>query len=212
MNKQTKYLKNFTKIIIIFFIMAFPIKSYTQKFKSIHFPEKMWIVTHPFVAVKAWKISKEARLISNGAINDSDLDGDYNGGQVDAFRHTLWMAMLSQKIKSKKVRKLGEAHEKGNKIDFRKKKLEEGSLPDSVACEMDLRNNQVGINIGKNNKDMPIEELQLFVKKTVLKGNCWIIRKDKDGLFSDENHKIIPEKEWKGKWITPKVLVPSNEK
>ncbi len=207
-NKIPKY---FTKIIILLIIMAFPIKNYAQKFKDLHRPEKIWIITHPFVVLKSWKISKEARQISNGAINDPDFDGDYNGGQVDAYRHTLWMAMLTQKMSPRKAEKLGIAHEKGNKIDYDKKLLEEGKLPDSVACEMDLRNNRIGIDIGKANKKTPSVELQKIVKKAVMEGKCWKINKNIDGLFLDKNDNIIPEEDWKGKWISPKILVPSNK-
>ncbi len=203
-------MKNLTKIILLLIVMAFPIKNYAQKIKNIHCPEKIWILTHPFIAKKAWGISKEARMLANGAINDTDLDGDYNGGQVDAYRHTLWMAMLTQKIKAKKAKKLGIAHEKGNKIDFDKKKLEEGKLPDSVACEMDLRNNKVGIEIGKENKDISIDELQKIVKQAVLVGKCWKINKNSEGQFLDKNNELIAEEDWLGKWISPKILIPSN--
>jgi len=191
--------------------MAFPIKNYAQKIKDIHRPERIWVICHPFSVLKAWKISKEARLIANSHINDPDFDGDYNGGQVDAFRHTLWMAMLTQKTSARAAEKLGIAHEKGNKIDYDKKLLEEGKLPDSVACEMDLRNNKVGINIGKKYKKTPSDELQKIVKQAVLDGECWIINKDTNGQFLDENDKLIPEEKYIGKWITPKVLVPSNK-
>lgn len=191
--------------------MAFPIKNYAQKIKDIHRPEKIWVILHPFSVLKSWKISKEARLIANSHINDPDFDGDYNGGQVDAFRHTLWMAMLTQKTSARTALKLGIAHEKGNKIDYDKRLLEEGKLPDSVACEMDLRNNSVGISIGKENKKMPAKELQKIVKQTVLEGKSWKINKNKDGQFLDKNDRLIPEEQYLGKWITPKVLVPSNK-
>ncbi len=204
-------MKYFTKIIILLLIMAFPIKNYAQKIKDIHRPERIWVIFHPFSVLKSWKISKEARLIANSHINDPDFDGDYNGGQVDAFRHTLWMAMLTQKTSARTAEKLGIAHEKGNKIDYDKRLLEEGKLPDSVACEMDLRNNRVGIEIGEENKKMPSNELQQIVKRAVLEGECWKINKNKYGQFLDKNNQLIPKEQYLGKWITPKVLVPSDK-
>lgn len=201
-----------TKIIILLIIMAFPLKNYAQKIKDIPRPERIWVITHPFVAYKAWKITGEARQITSGKIHDPDLDGDYNGGQVDAFRHTLWMALLSQKMKAKKARKLGIAHEKGNEIYYKKHKLEDGSLPDSVACEMDLRNNEVGLSIGSQNREATKEELQELVKQAILSGKCWKISKNKAGDFLDKNNKPIPKEQWKGKWVTPKILVPSDTK
>ncbi len=190
--------------------MAFPIKNYAQKVSNLHWSEIWWVATHPFITKKTLKISNEVREISNSYIKSDELDGDYNGGMVDAFRHTLWMASLVQEISPKAAYKLGVAHEKGNKKDFEKKILEEGKLPDSVSCEMDLRNNNVGIEIGQKfygeNKDSLIN----IVKNAVKKGQCWKIKKDVFGNFVDDNNNLIPDADWKGKWLTSKVLVPSN--
>lgn len=194
--------------------MSINIKSLAQStiksFFNLHFPEKIWVLTHPFIAVKTMKITNLSSEISTEAITDTDLDGDYSGGQVDAFRHTLWMAMLSQKINPKKAYKLGVAHEKGNEIDYKKKTLEEGFLPDFVSCEMDLKNNNIGIEIGKNNKNASLEDLKLIVKQAVLSGECYKIKKDKNRNFLDKKGNIIPEEDWKGKWNNPKVLVKSD--
>ncbi len=190
--------------------MAFPIKNYAQSIKNIHFAEVWWVATHPFIAKKTYKISKQVRQTANEHIKDSELDGDYNGGMVDAFRHTLWMAVLVQEIRPKAVYKLGIAHEKGNKKDFEKKILEEGKLPDSVSCQMDLLNNQVGIDLGLQYLGQPYDTLVQIVKHAVKSGKCWKISKDSLGNFLDEQGNFIPESEWKGKWITPKVIVPSD--
>jgi len=181
-----------------------------QRISNLKYPEKIWVLKHPFITPKTMKLSSLASKIASDAIEDKDMDGDYSGGQVDAFRHTLWMALLAQKINPKKAYQLGVAHEKGNKVDFKKKKLEEGLLPDSVSCEMDLRNYNVGIEIGKKYKTASVEEMKIIVKYAVIDGQCWKIKKDKDRTFLDENGNIIPEEEWKGKWINPKVLVKSN--
>ena len=190
--------------------MAFPVKDYAQNLKSLHFSELWWVATHPFVTKKVLEISRLARDTANAHITDPELDGDYNGGMVDAFRHCLWMALLVQEISPKAAEKLGKAHEKGNYKDFKQKKLEEGKLPDSVACEMDLRNNQKGIEIGQIYYGEDFDTIMQIVKKSVKNGECWKIKKDKFGNFIDQNGNIIPEKDWKGKWITPKVLVPSD--
>ncbi len=196
---------------IFFYSKAFS-QRYWQQFKGLHTPEKLWILRHPHLAKKTFYITKRASQLATEAINDPQLDGDHNGGQVDALRHTLWMAMLTQKINKKAAKKLGIAHEKGNEIDFKKKLLEEGKLPDSVSCEMDLKNNLIGIQIGTMNKNAEIPELFNIVKKAVLNGDCFIIKKDKNGNFLDQNNNIIPPEIWKGKWEPPKIIVPSNNK
>jgi len=178
--------------------------------KYIHISEVWWITTHPFIAKKSWAVSEQAKDMANDHISDPKLDGDGNGGMVDAFRHCLWMTLLVQQIKPKAAIKLGKAHEKGNYRDFKKKKLEDGSLPDSVSCEMDLRNNLVGIELGQEYMGTDLETLSQLVENAVITGRCWKIKKDTLGRFLDKLNELIPDKDWKGKWITPKQLVPSN--
>lgn len=190
--------------------MAFPLKEYLQNLKYMHFSEFWWLITHPFIAKKTLDISKQARNITNEFIEDTELDGDDNGGMVDALRHCLWMAMLVQEIKPKAAIKLGNAHEKGNYKDFKKKILEEDSLPDYISCKMDLKNNLVGIELGNEYLGSDLDTIIQMVKKAVINGDCWKIRKNSMGRFLDENGSVIPQKDWLGKWITPKILVPSD--
>lgn len=199
-----------SKILIFLIIMSFPVKHYAQSIKNMHISEIWWTASHPFIAKKAYNISKQARDIANSHISDTTLDGDYNGGMVDAFRHTLWMALLVQDIKPQAAYKLGLAHEKGNYKDYKKKTLEEGSLPDSVSCAMDLKNNSIGLDIGQQYMGVDKDTLIQVVKSHVRRGKCWKIKKNSLGYFLDENDNVIPDTLWKGKWISPKVLVPSN--
>ena len=93
-----------------------------KSFRTLSGPEKYWIITHPFIAKKVWKITSHTLAITKEVINDSLLDGDEAGGQVDAFRHAFWIASLSQKICWRKALSLGKAHEKGNYRSFKKGK------------------------------------------------------------------------------------------
>jgi hypothetical protein len=197
-------------LITSFFVQsltAFAQDSAFKSFKEISCAEKWWVITHPFVAKKALKISQLARIKTDSIQQKNILNGTGNGDQVDAFRHTFWMAKLTQAIGSKKARKLGVAHEKGNKRDFKKGNKEEGSLPDKISSEMDLFNNTVGIAIGKERP----ENLVQFVIEEVKKGNCKIIKKDTLGNFLDCDGNIIPTESLKGKWENTKCLVKSNE-
>ncbi len=172
--------------------------------------EIWWILTHPLRAYPVWKISIQVREIANRHITDPELDGDYAGGQVDALRHILWMALITQRYGARFARKLGLTHEKSNKLDFKKRKLEEYQLPDAASMMMDLYNNEIGIDLGSHLPKLPVEELVGEVKKLVLNGKAWVIKKDKDGNFLDVNGQIISKSLWLGKWNTPKVLVHSD--
>ena len=183
-----------------------------KKIKTLSFHEKTWVIFHPFVAGKALRISENVRYIAEKMSSDTRLDGISNGGTLDAFRHVFWMASLSQQIRWRKAYKLGKAHEKGNKADYRKKRNEEGYLPDAVSCEMDLWNNDVGIEIGRRSRNIPENELKHLALEAVIKGKCRIVKMNTEGNFLDESGKIIPLDEWQGKWENGRCLVGSDWK
>ena len=202
------------QILILFFysINSYAVaqKSIVKQFLDIHYPEQIWVLFHPFVAKEALAIAHNARAVSTEMRNDPDLDGDYSGGQVDAFRHAYWMATLGAAIGERKARWLGKAHEKGNKIDFAKSKLEEGALPDFKMSEMDLANNEVGLRLARQHKNYNDEQFKVLVKERVIAGEMFIVKKNAKGQFLNSKGKIISEDEYYRLWHTPKKLVPSN--
>ena len=185
---------------------------FVKRFFKLRYPEKIWVLSHPFIALKATKTSSEAQKNANQLINDPILDGDYNGGQVDAFRHAFWMATLTLQFGEKKARNLGIAHEKGNRIDFLKLTHEEGTIPDSISSAMDLKNNEIGIKIALSNPHITIDELKQLIIEKILNGELWIINKDNHGNYLDWENNVIDLAKWKGKWYNPKILIPSNQR
>jgi len=181
-----------------------------NRFKQMHKAEKWFILFHPLAAKKAEPITQLAIKVTAEVLNLSLLDGDKNGGQVDAFRHSFWMAMLTQEIGGKKARKLGKAHEKAAYEDYLRLQNEDGMIPDFKASFMDLKNNEVGIKIGLSNPDYSPEQLKLFIIQEIKKGKMWILKKDLKGNYYDYFDQLIPYEEWHGKWINDKTLVPSN--
>lgn len=177
------------------------------QFRKLSCAEKRWVFFHPFVAKKALKVSLEARTVTAELKQQKILKGTGNGDQLDAFRHTYWMARLAQEINWRKAKRLGKAHEKGNYRQFKKGKLEDDVLPDKISSEMDLFNNEVGIDLGKLNRG---QELKNEVIKLIKEGKCKIIKTDANGNFLDEQNNIIPAEELKGKWENRKVLVNSD--
>ncbi len=180
-------------------------------YKKLSKPERQWVRRHPLAAKKAFPISKTVSKEAVNRLKDTDLDGDGNGGMVDAFRHTLWMSLNSQKFGKRKAILLGIAHEKGNRLDFEAHRLEDGDLPDSVMCEMDLRNNEIGANLGIKYKDKSFDEMVNIVKNEVIAGNCWKVKKDAQKNYLDINGNIIDRKKYQGNWNIPKVLIKSNK-
>jgi len=175
-------------------------------------PVKLWILTHPFSACKAKKIAEIARIRAVELKNDSRLDGLENGGQIDAFRHAYWMALMAQKYTCGKAFRLGRAYEKGNVRDFKKGNREEGELPDSVSVAMDSYNNCIGVFIGFENPEASEGELADVVIKKILEGEMMIVKRNRNGFFLSCDGQIIGNNEWRGKWNNQRCLVNSNFK
>lgn len=182
-----------------------------KSFWQLSCPEKYWVVTHPFVAHKVLALTKEAIIAGHEMKQDTLFDGDESGGQVDAFRHSYWMALLSQKISQQKAGSLGKAHEKGNYRKYKKGKTEEKLIiPDSISGVMDLFNNNIGIMTGLQNQKLSCDSLKTIIKTAILEGKMKIISKNFKGFFLDCNGNVIEQKSLLNSWNNPKCLIPSN--
>lgn len=191
--------------------LAQGLKAQTQQgFFSLSPSVKLWALTHPFAACRASVITDMALEMTQKVRDDPRLDGLENGGRVDAFRHAYWMALMSQRFNCRKAYRLGKAHEKGNKRDFRKGRLEEGELPDSVSVAMDMYNNCVGVHIGFANHDASGEQLAEIVIGKILAGEMLIIRRNAAGDFLDCDGGFIESQDWQGRWQNNRCLVRSD--
>lgn len=197
----------FKNLLLVFFYL-FTQHAVAQK-RSL--PEWLWAAGHPFASFKVNKLSKECYKIyhTNNSIK-AELDNFSNGGKLDAFRHAFFMAVFSQKIKVKKLRKLGKAHEKGNYKQFLRSKVEDGEVPDSLSSVMDFKNNELGFVTGSENKKLSLEELRVLVINKIKAGEAVIMQRKKNGIYLTCSEEIINNDEYKGKWSIPKCLIPSN--
>ncbi|MCA0430382.1 MAG: hypothetical protein LCH32_07755 [Bacteroidetes bacterium] len=167
------------------------------KYKAISFQEFKWAIFHPIAAIKVKQITKKCNKIYFNPNLKLQLDSFESGGKLDAFRHIFYMAAYAQKIKIKKLRKLGIAHEKGNYKQFLKGSLENGELPDSISTVMDLNNNEIAFALQTKFKYLPLIELQNNVIKLINKNGAFVILRNELGEFIDcEGTKIIYKKEW----------------
>jgi len=200
----------YSLLFFIFLLMSSCSPKLRKSFSNVSSPEKTWVFFHPFKAKKAFLISKEAEKMKDSIGNAEIIGNDNNGGHLDAFKHSFWMARLSQDIGKGASLSLGRAHEKGNYKTFKKHKLEDGFLPDKPSSEMDLFNNMVGVDIGKRNKKVSKKELIQQLLESLEKGELRILSKDSLGRFLDCQNQTIPLDSLKHKWNTKKCLVPSS--
>ena len=197
------------------FVFVITFNSYSQNIKSffkLSCPEKQWVLCHIFIAKKSYNIGLEASEKAKELSKDSTLDGDLNGGQLDAFRHAYWMARITQNFGWRSAATLGKAHEKGNYREYKKHRTEDGTFPDAQSGQMDYLNNDAGIELGKCNKDTSPQELTNKVKELLFTGKLFILKKDKVGNYLKCNGDKITSEELKGKWETPKCILPSNNR
>ena len=84
-------------LIIFFLILTSCSPKLKQSFKKVSKPEKTWVIFHPFKAKRAFLISKEAENVKDSMAFVGSIGKDNNGGQLDAFKHSFWMARLIAK-------------------------------------------------------------------------------------------------------------------
>ncbi len=202
-------MKNIWIIFVFINVYSFS-QSNTSSFFKLSTPEKYWVIFHPFKANRAFNISNDAIKTTDSIYNVDVLDNDKNGGQTDAFKHSYWIASLTQEIGEKAALKLGVAHEKGNFRAFKKGKLEDGNNPDQPSSEMDLYNNEIGSKIALKNPDL---SKMLLIETLITKikaGKMKVLKKDDSGNFLTCEGSVIHADFLVGKWENDKCLIPSN--
>ncbi|QTE21538.1 DUF6973 domain-containing protein [Polaribacter cellanae] len=202
-------MKKSLPIIFFTFVISTNAQSDFKRFFKLSGPIKTWVLFHPFKAKKSLKISMETNRVADSIRKTNLLDGDPAGGQVDAFRHAYWMARLRQELGKSSARSLGKAHERDNYITYKKRKLEDGVLPDEISSEMDLYNNEEGLKLIRKNSEVSKNGLIFRIVNAIHAGKMKIIKKDKNGNFLTCDGKIIPKESLKGKWKNNKCLISS---
>ena len=201
-----------------FFLISFVVlplnflnaQSLFTRFAALSPPEKCWTLTHPFVAKKAFHATTRSRVVTDSIKKSGNIGVDNSGGRMDAFKHAYWIASVSVAIGYRKALKLGKAHERGNKWQFKKHQLEDQELPDSVSSFMDLHNNKQGATVVKKNKNITLLELQKKILELLEQGMLVCIKKDPQGNFLTCEGELIDLNQWRGKWNIPKCSIASN--
>ncbi len=173
---------------------------------KIVFREIVWGIFHPFSVVKVKRITKRSMQLTD-SIGKYKILSDKSGGNLDAFKHSFWMASLAQNVKEKKARRIGIIHEKVNYRQYKRALRKGRCVQDSTASLMDLKNNEVGIKIGSNNKNINEQELIKKIIFAVENGELFVVSKDKNGDYLDCNGGIIFNKDCK--WNKGRCLVKS---
>lgn len=161
----------------------------SNKRLKINRPEFFWAISHPFVANKALKITKKALNITD-SIEDAKILTDPKGGRLDAFRHGIWMAMLSQEIGAKKALKLGIAHEKANYLNFKRFRPYSSYKNNKMDSINNIKGVMIGLSVNNNN------ELCQVIIDSINAGGFVIIFKTDKGEIMDCLGNTIRTNDW----------------
>lgn len=198
--------------LISFFMLAMQFQVKSQQvdsgFSSLSSPEKWWVIWHPFKAKKALAVSLNALEVTDSIKKTGLIGNDINGGRLDAFKHTYWMVILSDNIGPKAAISLGKAHEKGNYNTFKKGGKEDGYLPDKVSSDMDLYNNQAGIDLYHQHAEESDNTMIELVLDALYKGELRMIKKDGSHFLNCEGF-TIEQSLLIGTWENEKCLIPT---
>ena len=204
-------------LILLLLLMALfacesPAQSKFQRFLQLPRPMRNWTLGHLAIANRVWKVSNRALALTDSMRRSPELDADFDGGKLDAFRHGIWMALLVQEIPWKKAARLGKAYERGNYLDFKRGRMEDGAFQDIASASMDLTNNSSGREIGLNNPQASEAELIEWVLHGIRLGDFVMVLKDSIGNSIRPNGEIIHIDPTSPRWENGRSVVPTNWK
>ena len=114
---------------------------------------------------KVFDVEKNADIAMQQTVSEYGFQG--KGDKSDAFRHAIWQALNVQSVGENFTRKWSDAHEYS-------------TPPNEVRTDlyMDVHNNDVGIEIGKNNSSATLAQLVTIIKDQIALGKLIIIIND----------------------------------
>lgn len=127
--------------------------------------EKKLCIRYPFDALKV-------NTAKNIATSQTELKFGSNGlgDRSDAFRHGIWNAEMTILIGKDKAELFATAHE-----DKDVSGEESDGYPKTAHRDMDLHNNQIGRNIGEENKNASEDELADIIYQNIYSENTLFV-------------------------------------
>ena len=153
-----------------------------------------YAMQHPIIALRVGAYKERGTNISSIASNfqiniarAANLSSGKEGDLGNAFRHTLWQSIITNKFGERNAMRIGNSHEDNPYVDITQRHFKSMKAADTV---IDLLNNIIGRRIGKENKGADNKTLALKVIEEFYKKGLWVgITKD-DGSVSIQKETI----------------------
>jgi RHS repeat-associated protein len=166
--------------------------------------EFKFFVSHPEIAPQIGSFVQGSTNISTNAVrfttrgnvlNENTTKGEEGmGSEVNAARHTLWQATITNKFGADIGKEAGNAHEDDpNAIDGKSQTVLQTTTFKTIEAAdeaVDLFNNIIGQNIGNANKGLGMKDLAQKVLDEFHTNGLWTVTKQADGTFKIGINKI----------------------
>jgi len=166
--------------------------------------EFKFFVSHPEIAPQIGEFVKGSTNISTDAVrfttrgnvlNENSNKGEEGmGSEVNAARHVLWQATITNKFGANIGTEAGNAHEDNpNAIDGKSQTVLQTTTFKTIEAAdeaIDISNNIIGRNIGNANKGLGMKDLSQKVLDEFHTNGLWTATKQDDGTFKIGINKI----------------------
>jgi len=153
--------------------------------------EGAFIVRHPQIAIAIGLDIQGSTNISTNAVRFSTRIGlrdnaTHAGSQVNAFRHALWQATITEQYGESIAKQAGNAHETFPTV------MERTDFPSikSADQQADLRNNIIGREIGAQNPGASMQELAKKVLDYYKTNGLWVAVIQNGGAYVIQQVKL----------------------
>jgi hypothetical protein len=119
---------------------------------------------------------------STGALQENDM---HEGSEVNAFRHTLWQGMITQQFGDGIAAQAGNAHEENPRALYGLTNPVSSTFTSLSAADetIDLLNNQIGRQIGRDNSGASPQQLALKTLDAFQSTGLWVATENANGTY-----------------------------
>ena len=159
-----------------------------------------FIAKHPIIAAQIGSFEKGSTNISTNVVRFANTlevlsenktsDQENMGSQVNAFRHSLWQATITQKFGEEVAREVGAAHEDNPSANLSQRIFKTMADADQT---IDLLNNQIGRQIGKENPSSSMQGLAIKTLDHFAEKGLYVATMEENGTFNVSQEKVKSE-------------------